>query len=194
MIHLTKLALISSITSLFFVGCGESSPTTSAIATKASMTKVITTSQVEILEEINKVRAVARDCNDGRGVVGPSIALTWNDTLYTSAYEHSKDLAVSNTFAHDGSGTSSDITGSNNGKASRFNERIKANGYVNYSIVGENIAGGQESIQSAVTAWLASPAHCTNLMESEFKEIGVAVATNEESTYGIYWTQNFGAK
>jgi uncharacterized protein YkwD len=194
MTHLTNLALISSITSLFFVGCGETSPTTSSTATQESMTKVITTSQVEILEAINNVRAEARDCNDGRGVVGPSVALTWSDTLYTSAYEHSNDLAVSDTFSHNGSGTASDVTGSNNGRASRFNERIKANGFVDYSIIGENIAGGQESIESVVTAWLASPAHCTNLMESEFREIGVAVVTNEASTYGIYWTQNFGAK
>lgn len=194
MTHLTKLALISSITSIFFVGCGETGPTTSTPATKASMSKVIETEQSIILEAINTARAEARDCNDGRGLVGPSAPLTWNDALYASAYEHSNDLAVSNTFDHDGSGTVSDVTGSNNGNASQFNERIKANGYANYSIIGENIAGGQESIEDAVTAWLASPAHCTNIMESEFTEVGVAVVVNENATYGIYWTQNFGGK
>jgi uncharacterized protein YkwD len=193
MTHLTKLALISSITSIFFVGCGETGPTATT-ATEENMTKVTTTSQVKILEAINKARAEVRDCNDGRGVVGPSAPLSWNDALYASAYEHSNDLAVSDTFDHAGSGTASDVTGSNNGNASQFNERIKANGYVDYSIIGENIAGGQESIESAVTAWLASPAHCTNIMESEFTEMGVAVVVNEDSTYGIYWTQNFGGK
>lgn len=190
MTHLAKLALISSVTSILFVGCGEKSPTTST----ENMAKVITTSQVEILEAINKARAEVRDCNDGYGIVGPSAPLTWNDTLYASAYEHSNDLAVSDTFDHDGSGTASDVTGSNHGRASHFNERIKVNGYTNYSIIGENIAGGQASIEKAVSAWLASPAHCTNLMESEFTEIGVAVVTNPDSTYGIYWTQNFGGK
>jgi len=41
---------------------------------------------------------------------------------------------------------------------------------------------------------LASPAHCTNIMNANFKEIGVAVVTDASSEYGIYWTQSFGAK
>ena len=192
--NLTKLALISSITSIMFVGCGESSPTSSSKPSEASISAVLKTTNSAILDAINNVRATARDCNDGRGMVGPSSALTWNSDLYASAYEHSNDMATSNTFSHNGSGTASDVTGSNNANASKFNERIRANGYTNYDIIGENIAGGQESIEEAVNAWLASPAHCTNMMEKEFTEIGVAVVANADSTYGIYWTQNFGSK
>jgi uncharacterized protein YkwD len=191
--NLTKLALISSLTSIMFVGCGDQGPTTSD-TTEESLNSVLKTTNSTILDAINNARSVARDCNDGRGVVGPSAPLSWNNELYSSAYEHSSDLAESDTFNHDGSGTSSDVTGSNLNRASLFNERIKANGYSAYSIIGENIAGGQESIDDAVTAWLASPAHCTNIMESEFKEMGVAVVVNPDSTYGIYWTQNFGSK
>jgi len=191
--NLTKLALVSSITSMMFVGCGEQGPTDSTSSDDV-LTSVLKTSNTTILDAINKARSEARDCHDGRGVVGPSVPLTWNSILYASAYEHSTDLATSNTFSHDGSGTTSDVTGANLNKESLFNERIKAHGYVDYSIIGENIAGGQESIENAITAWLASPAHCTNIMESEFREIGVAVVVNPDSTYGIYWTQNFGAK
>ena len=193
--NFTKLTLISSLTSTLFVGCGEQVSTTATVPTpagKESMAKAETITKIEILEAINKARAKARDCHDGRGIVGPSAPLTWNNKLYASAYEHSNDLAQSNTFNHDGSGTRFDVTGSNNGTASRFNERINANGYVDYEIIGENIAGGQESIEDALTAWLASPAHCTNIMEAEFTEIGVAVVVNPDSTYGVYWTQNFG--
>jgi len=192
--NLTKLALISSVTSIIFVGCGEQQAITTSVANDISMSSVLKTETTTILKAINKARSEARDCHDGQGLVGPSNALTWNDDLYASAYEHSSDLAQSDTFSHLGSGTTSDITGSNHGGSSKFNERIKENGYTNYSIIGENIAGGQSSIESALEAWLASPAHCTNIMESEFKEIGVAVVTNPDSTYGIYWTQNFGAK
>jgi len=194
MTHLTKLALISTITSIFFVGCGEQGPTTSETPTESSVSSVLTTSQVVILDAINKARAEVRDCNDGRGLVGPSAPLTWNNDLYASAYEHSNDLSVSDTFSHVGSGTVSDVTGSNLGEASLFSERIQANGYSNYKIIGENIAGGQESIELAVEAWLASPAHCTNIMESDFKEVGVAVVSNPNSTYRVYWTQSFGGK
>jgi uncharacterized protein YkwD len=195
MTKFTKLAFIFSITSIMFVGCEEQGDTGTKVSLEeVNVTVALKTTNLTILEVINKARAEARDCFDGHGVVGPSVALTWNGDLYASAYEHSNDLATSDTFSHMGSGTASDITGSNNGGASLFNERIKANGYVDYEIIGENIAGGKDSIESALEAWLESPAHCANIMEKEFTEIGVAVVVNLDSTYRIYWTQNFGGK
>jgi len=192
--NITKLALISSVSSIIFVGCGHSLARRSSLTDESTISTALKTTNRAILDAINNARAEARDCNDGRGIVGPSVALTWNNELYASAYEHSNDLATSDTFSHDGSGTASDITGSNNGNTSHFNDRIRANGYTDYTLIGENIAGGLESIDLAVDAWLKSPAHCTNIMESKFKEIGVAVVANPDSIYKIYWTQNFGGK
>ncbi|CAA6820643.1 MAG: Transporter [uncultured Sulfurovum sp.] len=192
MTHLKTLSL--TFISLFFIACGGASDAPTASGDTSTYENAEKTTKSEILNAINDARAVARDCKDGNGFVSAVPALTWNDELYASAYEHSYDLAQSNTFSHYGSGTASDITGSNNSNSSYFNERIKANGYVGYKTVGENIAGGQGSIQEAVSAWLASPAHCTNLMNGDFKEIGVAVVTDSSSEYGIYWTQSFGAK
>jgi len=184
-----------TLISLFFIGCGgaESDAPRSNYSSSAIPTATKTTNS-EMLKAINKARAIPRDCHDGLGLVPAAPALTWNDELYASAYEHSADLATSNTFSHYGSGTASDVTGINSNKASYFNERIRANGYVGYRTIGENIAGGQATIDEAVSAWIASPAHCTNIMNQNFKEIGVAVATNTNSDYGIYWTQSFGAK
>ncbi len=187
-----KIFLITLI-SLIFIACGEvDAPSTTF--NENSFPVAEKTTQDEILNAINRARSVARDCHDGKGLVSAAPALTWSNELYASAYEHSYDLANSNTFSHYGSGTDSDITGSNNNGRSYFNDRIKANGYIGYRTIGENIAGGQATIEEAVTAWLASPAHCTNIMNPNFKEIGVAVVTNPDSDYGIYWTQNFGAK
>ena len=190
----TLKTLTLAFTSLFFIACGGDSdaPTTSAKDSSYEIAKK--TTQNEILKAINEARSVARDCHDGNGLMAPAPALTWNNELYAAAYEHSYDLAQSNTFSHYGSGTASDITGSNNNNISYFNDRIKANGYVAYRTIGENIAGGQGSIEEAVEAWLNSPAHCTNMMNPDFKEIGVAVVINDDSEYGIYWTENFGAK
>ena len=190
----TLKTLTLTFTSLFFIACGGTSDAPSTAFNENSFSVAEKTTQDEILNAINEARSVARDCKDGNGLVSAAPALTWNNELYASAYEHSADLAQSNTFSHYGSGTASDITGSNNNKASYFNERIRANGYVGYRTIGENIAGGQGSIQEAVSAWLASPAHCTNIMNANFKEIGVAVVTDASSEYGIYWTQSFGAK
>jgi len=190
----TLKTLIMTLISLFFIACSGESSAPSSSFNEDSFPLAEKTTQNEILNAINKARAIPRDCKDGKGLVSAAPALTWSEDLYTSAHEHSYDLAQSNTFSHYGSGTSSDITGANNNKASYFNERIRANGYVGYKTIGENIAGGQATIEEAVIAWLASPAHCTNLMNPEFTEIGVAVATDASSVYGIYWTQNFGAK
>ncbi len=177
------------------IGCGEASLTApTKLSNQENLTKISITQQ-EFLDAINKVRSTSRDCypNDpNRGFMEATHPLTWNNELYASALEHSTDLANSDTFSHSGSGTEYDITG--NGKPSKFFERILANGYTNYYSVGENIAGGQKSLEEVMKAWLKSPAHCTNIMKDTYKEIGVAVVLNNESTYGVYWTQSFGSK
>jgi len=146
-----------------------------------------------MLVAINRARAQGRDCNDGIGWREPVPPLVWNENLYKSALEHSMDLANSDTFNHLGSGTEYDITGYNRGgKRSLFYERIEDNGYTDYNIVGENIAGGQTNLDQLMEDLLNSPKHCANIMNGKFKEVGVAVVTNPESRYKIYWTQNFG--
>ena len=181
------------ILSALFVGCG---PTDNSVTIAGVTNKQldITVNQQELLDAINEARSVQRDCypnDDSRGIVGPSPKLYWSNELYASALEHSTDLALSDTFSHYGSGTEYDITG--NGKPSIFYERIVANGYSNYYSVGENIAGGQRSVDEVMKAWLASPGHCENIMSTNYTEVGVALVTEADSTYGTYWTQNFGS-
>jgi len=144
-----------------------------------------------LLDAINKERASKHTCGD-RGTFGPVHPLVWNANLHASALEHAIDLAVSDTFSHDGSGTDSDVTG--NGHPSKFYERIVRNGYSNYYSVGENIAGGQRTLNEVMKAWMASPGHCENIMKSTYTEVGVAIVKNNQSTYQIYWAQNFGSK
>ena len=144
-----------------------------------------------LLDAINKERASRHTCGD-RGSFGPIHPLVWNDNLHASALEHAMDLAISDTFSHDGSGTESDITG--DGRPSKFYERIVRNGYTHYYSVGENIAGGQQSLDEVMKAWMASPGHCENIMKSTYTEVGVAIVKNDRSTYQIYWAQNFGSK
>ena len=183
------------ISTVLLIGCGEaSSNAPTQELNQGDITKITITHQ-EFLDAINKARSVPRDCypdDPNRGFMEATHPLRWNDELYASALEHSTDLANSDTFSHLGSGTEYDITG--NGNPSKFFERIIANGYTNYYSVGENIAGGQKNLEEVMEAWLKSPAHCTNIMKDTYKEIGVAVVLNNESVYGIYWTQNFGSK
>ena len=188
------------VVALLIVGCGDisvSSPTTTSNSEIAqeSIELLKSNFKQKILDAINRARSQSRDCKDGLGIVGPTQPLIWNRELYLSAYEHSNDLAYSNTFSHYGSGTTYDITASNLGIAkSNFYQRIQNNGYVEYSTLGENIAGGQKSIEEVMNAWLNSSKHCANIMNKDFKEVGVAVVIQEGTQFGIYWTQDFGAK
>jgi len=175
---------------IFIIGCGQEVIKDNNSIDIIDFNKP---SNRELLEAINRARAKPRDCHDGVGLRDAVAPLVWNENLYKSAYEHSRDLAKSNTFSHLGSGTEYDITGYNRGvKRSLFYERIEDNGYGDYNIVGENIAGGQDSVEQLMEDLLNSPKHCANIMNREFKEVGVALFIEDSSKYKIYWTQNFG--
>jgi uncharacterized protein YkwD len=71
--------------------------------------------------------------------------------------------------------------------------RVKRAGYGRFQIVGENIAAGAATPMEVTQGWLSSPAHCENIMDPRFSEIGIAYAVNMASAGGIYWTQDFAA-
>jgi len=200
---------------LLFTGCGgggsgangeESSNILSSnvlYPTKAEILEVTSTENnilnsipvnaQDLLDALNRERAGQHSCGS-YGTFGPVHPLVWDSKLHLAALEHATDLAISNTFSHDGSGTASDITGNIVGHASKFYERITYNGYLNYHTVGENIAGGQQTLDEVMKAWMASPGHCANIMKANYTEVGIAIVKRSNSTYGIYWTQSFGSQ
>jgi len=202
-LFLNKKSYFAIIISMFFIACGASNSGETTVSGVNSLGNNISNINLEnalneeaMLIAINKARSVRRDCypnDESKGIMGPSKPLTWNAQLYAAALEHSRDLALSDTFSHYGSGTEFDLTG--NGTPSSFDERILANEYgTNFYQLGENIAGGQRSIEEVMSAWLASPGHCANIMNDAFTEVGVALVIEEASTYGTYWSQEFGSK
>lgn len=148
----------------------------------------------EYLFEINKARAKEQDCGT-EGIFPATHPLTWNEKLYKSSYEHTQDLIATQTFSHMGSGTSSDWTGTSLGKESQLKERVETYGY-HWQRVGENIGAGTviDSAKKMVQGWIESDHHCSNLMDSEFKEVGMVMIKDESSKYTHYWTQNFGTQ
>ena len=178
------------------VDAANASTAPSQTQTNADSSQTLKVSEADkqrFLDAINAARADTQDCGE-EGIFDPAPALTWNDALANAAWEHSNDLAQSNTFSHDGSGTASDTTAQeeNLGRGSTFRERIEHQGYVNWRTIGENIAAGQTDAQEVVDAWLASPHHCANLMNPKFSEVGMALVVKEGSDYYQYWTQDFG--
>ena len=153
------------------------------------------TDEVTYLDAINKARSTSQDCGD-YGVMPPVPPLRWNSKLALAAKIHSNDLAESNTFSHTGSGESSDIVAQldHPGTGSTMQERIEYTGYTEWTYLGENIAGGQSTVQEVIDAWIGSPGHCRNLMREEFTEVGMTRVNNTNSKYKSYWTQDFGKR
>ncbi|AVV47001.1 sigma-70 family RNA polymerase sigma factor [Streptomyces sp. ID05-04B] len=121
----------------------------------------------QVIALVNKERAAA-GC-------GP---LTGDALLRKSAQGHSDDMAARDFFDH----TNPD--GADPGR------RITAAGY-RWSTYGENIAKGQQTAQSVMTSWMNSPGHRANILNCDFKNIGVGI---HDGAGGPWWTQNFGAK
>jgi len=56
--------------------------------------------------------------------------------------------------------------------------------------VGENVAGGQRTLEGTIQGWMNSSGHRDTLLSDRFTEFGLAVATvapTKHSRYGIYW-------
>ena len=131
-----------------------------------------------VLELVNQTRAVRRNC--GSTTFYAARPVSWNAALADASRRHSESMARYNYFSHKGQ------DGSNPA------QRAEKAGY-RYRATGENLAGGQINPEDAMAAWINSPAHCANLMNPAFTEMGVAFAIDGKSKLGVYWTQVFGA-
>ena len=58
-------------------------------------------------------------------------------------------------------------------------------------ILGENLAGGHTSPKQVVQAWMDSKTHRENILNKQYKEIGVVYYYQANSQYKHYWVQHF---
>lgn len=159
------------------------------------ITKILDADIVKYLDAVNAARAETQDCGS-EGIFDPAPPVTWNNRLSNAAWEHSNDLAQSNTFSHTGSGTLTDVAAQEMhlGHGSQFSDRIENQGYTQYRTIGENIAAGYIDAQDVVEGWLESDHHCANLMNPKFSEVGMALVEKTGTEYGSYWSQEFGGQ
>ena len=61
-------------------------------------------------------------------------------------------------------------------------------------LYGPRFAAALDRPRQIVEGWLASPGHCTNLMNPRFSELGAAYAVDPQSDAGIYWVGMFGGQ
>lgn len=138
--------------------------------------------------------------NQERWTNGQLPPLKRNDVLAAVALDHSTNMAERDFFAHcdldtkEGAGT-----------------RVAAAGYA-YNAMGENIAAGYQTPAQVMNGWMNSPGHRNNILNANFREIGVGyyIQSNDDGNvrfdsngdctgdtfnngpYASYWTQDFG--
>ena len=71
-------------------------------------------------------------------------------------------------------------------------DRMAACGYDFNTWMGENIAAGYATAAKVFAAWKNSPDHNENMVNPNFKVIGVSLVYVSGSTYRYYWTTDFG--
>lgn len=103
--------------------------------------------------------------------------LTYQRQLDAASEGHAVQMARAGTMAHVGIGDGDP------------GSRILAQGFRN--AWGENLATGQLSPEQVVREWMASPGHRRNIMDPNYRFLGVSYTTGADGR--TYWAQSFGA-
>lgn len=135
--------------------------------------------ETEVLELVNKERKRRR--------MKP---LKWNDELAYAARYHAKDMIVDDYFEHE----SKDRKRRSLKKACGIFERIglfmkKGDVYPK----SENLAVGARSPKEVVKDWMTSKGHRQNILDKSAEYLGIAYVQDDDSEWGTYWVQCFGA-
>ncbi|WP_020138738.1 CAP domain-containing protein [Streptomyces sp. 351MFTsu5.1] len=133
-----------------------------------------TTAPVEVSTEAAAAAEVLQLVNVERAKVGCS-PVSANSALAGLAEDFSKAMAAQGFFDH------TDPSG-----ASPW-DRASLAGITNLG--GENIARGQSDPAGVMEAWMNSPGHRANILNCDFKTLGVGV---QFGAGGPWWTQDFG--
>lgn len=117
---------------------------------------------------------VMQKINDTRAAYGRK-PLAYSSRLEQAAQTHSRLMAQRGELSHTLGGS--------------LRERVTTAGYT--GAVGENLAGGQSTLEGAIEGWLNSSSHRSTLLSPNFEEFGLAVSSGA-GELGIYWTMILG--
>ncbi|WP_309228250.1 CAP domain-containing protein [Virgibacillus saliphilus] len=102
--------------------------------------------------------------------------LTWDDQVRETAYDHSSDMAENQYFDH--------VNVEGQSPFDRMEEDD-----IRFTTAGENLAYGQFSSIYAHEGLMNSLGHRENILQENYRNLGVGVAFNDESQ--PYYTENF---
>ena len=129
-----------------------------------------------LLDQLNALRSQGQMCGSVTRPAAPP--LHWEPKLARSAQAYADELAQRDVLSHVGA------TGGG------LRERFKRSGYL-IARAGENLAAGQEELDEALQIWLNSASHCDNLLQAEFRDVGLACAVGP-GVYRRYWVLHLG--
>ena len=112
--------------------------------------------------------------------------LLWQEDLARAARYHAQDMAFDNYMEH----ATYDRKGKRLVKVCGTFDRIEK--FIEMSYLAENISAGKTNAQATVDAWMKSPSHRKNILNPNFKYLGVGYFFKKNTKYLHYWVQDFG--
>ena len=160
--------LLGLLAALCAVAAFVVAPADAADSTRASALSASKVVDLGVLAQLNRVRAAHQ-----------LVPLTLSPNLSAAASLHSRDMLTRGFFAHS----------SSDGQV--FWKRIQSfypEGRFSYWSVGENLFWTRGSASAAVSmkAWMASPGHRANILNPDWRQIGISSITSTDApgTYG----------
>lgn len=129
-----------------------------------------------VLRAVNRARGQGRYC--GARYFGPAPGVAYSSALAEVARDHSREMAAADELEHAG----------RHGETAADRVRRAALPALH---VGENIASGPARGEEAAAGWLASPDHCSVIMDPRYTQMGVAYTSLAGRSGVPYWTQLF---
>jgi uncharacterized protein YkwD len=179
------------------VPAAGSKPDAAASAAAASIATALATpcQNTELMPQSGNISLVREAvlCLINRERAEHSLApVKTNSELEAAAEDHDAEMIQQNYFAHVAPDGETPV------------ERVKKTGYIaNESVgyvIGENLAWGTYTLatpKAIVEAWIASPGHLANILESRYTETGIGVTpavpqSLGEGNPGATYAQEFG--
>lgn len=153
---------------LFVAGAAAALLSGCATYAPTTATPFAAVSEADMLAAVNAIRR-----SNGRS------ELRFSTTLARAARKQARDMADRDALSH------------NFGPGLSLRDRVRAVGY--HGPVGENVAGGQRTLEDALTGWMNSASHRSTLLSEMWTTFGMAVVPGGQgSRYGVFWAAAFG--
>ncbi len=102
------------------------------------------------------------------------------DASLTAMAQHQADaMAASGQLSHSVGGA--------------FTARLAAD-QIDAAEAGENLGAGYYSLDQAMAGWKGSAEHNANMLRPGFTRMGVAIAKNPKTSWGVYWATEFAGE